>query len=105
MKVARFDARYRLTLPPGQWLISDAMKNPLVLTACDEWVRPATARWVALRVAETYPGIPFALEQCRAVGRARFDWHPIWWSPAAREQRHGLWSRLARAIQVFRGNE
>lgn len=103
MRVARFDARYRLTLPAGEYTITDPAGRSYTIGAGMEWVRPASARVVANAIARLYPSLPFTIEVCRAVGPARFEWKPMWWSPAAESKRHGVWMRLAAAVAAFRG--
>ena len=100
MKVASFDARYRLTVPAGL-VVRDAQRG-IDIDAALEFVRPQSALYAANLVAGRLPDLKFTVEVCRASGQARWDWHPIWHSPAAREQPHKLWTRLARAVEAFR---
>jgi len=101
--MASFDTAYRLTLPPGQeFLITDGQGRGVPVTAEMEWVRPQSVRRLAMRIALDHPELAFTIEAAHAIGQARFDWHPMWWSPAAESKRHGLWIRLARAVAAFR---
>jgi hypothetical protein len=101
VKVASFDTRYRLTVPPGWYDVRDAAGRDYTVSSAMEWVRFHTARTVAAALVRAHPGLPFAIEVCDAKGHARIGWRAIWWSPAAERRRASLWGRLREWAEDF----
>jgi hypothetical protein len=103
VKVASFDVRYRLTVPPGWYDVRDAAGRDYTVSSAMEWVRLHTARTVAAALVRSHPALPFTIEVCDASGHARVGWHAIWWSPAAEQRRQTLRGRLWRALAHLTG--
>lgn len=105
MKVASFDVRYRLTVPPGTYDVRDAAGRYYTVSPEMEWVRWHSARSTAEAFARAHPAVRFTIEVCEAAGHARMRWRPLWYSPAAQRGRWTLLGRLRRALFVLAGEK